>query len=274
MAATNVAAIKVSFFICNLSFVQWARIGLQRQGVLRRRKLARDFSTPACSPSAHKPGVHRSFTKCGKTVEFALEPPVTQTEGMNERLIVAITGASGAIYGVRLLERLRELPVETHLIATRWARVTIEHETDYSFAQVKELADVIHSEADQAAAVSSGSFLTRGMVIAPCSVKTLSAIATGFAHNLVCRAADVMLKEKRPLVLVVRETPLHTIHLRNMLTLSEMGVTIAPPAPAFYNRPGHVDDIVDHTVLRILDQFGFGLDAESRWQGLPGEQQS
>jgi polyprenyl P-hydroxybenzoate/phenylacrylic acid decarboxylase-like protein len=207
-------------------------------------------------------------------VEFALDPSITQTDGMNERLVVAITGASGAIYGVRLLERLRELPVETHLIVTRWARVTIEHETEYSFAQVKELADVTYSEADQAAAISSGSFLTRGMVIAPCSVKTLSAIATGFAHNLVCRAADVMLKEKRPLVLVVRETPLHTIHLRNMLTLSEMGVTIAPPSPAFYTRPGHVDDIVDHTVLRILDQFGFGLDAESRWEGLPGEQQA
>ncbi len=189
---------------------------------------------------------------------------------MNQRLLVAITGASGAIYGVRLLERLQDLPVETHLIVTRWARVTIEHETEYSFTQGKELADVTYSDDDQAAAVSSGSFLTRGMVIAPCSVKTLSAIATGFAHNLVCRAADVILKEKRPLVLVVRETPLHSIHLRNMLTLSELGVTIAPPAPAFYNRPQDIDDIVDHTVLRILDQFDFGLEAGSRWQGLRG----
>ena len=187
---------------------------------------------------------------------------------MDERLVVAITGASGAAYGIRLLERLQELPVETHLIVTRWARVTIEHETGYSFAQVKELADFTHSEHDQAAAISSGSFLTRGMVIAPCSVKTLSAIATGYAHNLVCRAADVMLKEKRPLVLVVRETPLHTIHLRNMLTLSEMGVTIAPPAPAFYGRPHDIEDIVDHTVLRILDQFDFHLEASSRWEGL------
>ena len=189
---------------------------------------------------------------------------------MQQRLLVAITGASGAIYGVRLLERLQDLPVETHLIATRWARVTIEHETDYSFAQVKELADVTYSDDDQAAAVSSGSFLTRGMVIAPCSVKTLSAIATGFAYNLVCRAADVMLKERRPLVLVVRETPLHAIHLRNMLTLSEMGVTIAPPTPAFYHRPQEIDDIVDHTVLRILDQFDFRLEASTRWQGLRG----
>jgi flavin prenyltransferase len=188
---------------------------------------------------------------------------------MREPLVVAITGASGAIYGIRLLERLRELEVETHLVATRWGRVTIEHETDRTWAEVKELADVVHAEGDQTAAISSGSFLTSGMVIAPCSVKTVSAIATGFAHNLVCRAADVTIKEKRPLVLVVRETPLHTIHLRNLLTLSELGVTIAPPAPAFYTRPGHVDDIVDHTVLRILDQFGLGLQAGSRWAGLP-----
>ena len=187
---------------------------------------------------------------------------------MTRRLVVAITGASGAIYGVRVLERLRDLPVETHLVATRWARVTIEHETEYTWPQVKELADVTYGENDQAAALSSGSFLTHGMVIAPCSTKTLAAIATGFAHNLVCRAADVMLKERRPLVLVVRETPLNTIHLRNMATLSELGVTIAPPTPAFYNRPTTIDDIVDHTVLRVLDQFGFDEDSTSRWPGL------
>jgi len=184
------------------------------------------------------------------------------------RLVVAITGASGAIYGVRLLERLRELPVETHLIATRWARVTIEQETAYSFAAVKELADVSYGENDQAAAISSGSFLTGGMVIAPCSTKTLSAIATGFSYNLVCRAADVVLKERRRLVLAVRETPLSSIHLRNMLSLSELGATILPPTPAFYHRPEQIADIVDHTVLRILDQFDFGLESPSRWGGL------
>ena len=146
-----------------------------------------------------------------------------------KRLIVGITGASGAIYGVRLLEQLRELPVETHLIATRWARITIEHETDRSFAEVRALADVSYSEGDQSAAVSSGSFVTDGMIIAPCSMKTVSALATGFAHNLMCRAADVVLKERRPLVLAVRETPLHSIHLRNLATLSDMGVVIAPP---------------------------------------------
>jgi flavin prenyltransferase len=184
------------------------------------------------------------------------------------RLIVAITGASGAIYGIRLLEKLRDVDVETHLIVSRWARVTIEHETDYSFAAVKDLADVNYSDDDQAAAVSSGSFLTRGMVVAPCSTKTLAAIATGFAHNLVCRAADVVLKERRPLVLAVREAPLSSIHLRNMLTLSDMGATIVPPSPAFYTRPETIDDVVDYTVLRILDQFEFGLESPSRRRGL------
>lgn len=187
---------------------------------------------------------------------------------MQSRLVVAITGASGAIYGVRLLEKLRDLPIETHLIVSRWARVTIEQETAMTFAEVKALADVVYGENDQAAAVSSGSFLTRGMVIAPCSTKTLAGIATGFSHNLICRAADVMLKERRPLVLAVRETPLNSIHLRNMLTLSDMGATIVPPTPAYYTRPESIDDIVDHTVLRILDQFGFEIESPSRWAGL------
>ena len=186
----------------------------------------------------------------------------------NRRIIVGITGASGAIYGVRLLERLRELPVETHLIATKWARVTIEHETGRSFAEVKQLADHVYSENDQAATVSSGSFLTDGMVIAPCSTKTLAAIANGFAYNLVCRAADVVLKERRRLVLVVRETPLHATHLRNMLTLTEMGAIVAPPVPGFYALPRSIDDIVDQTVERLLDQFDFQLDSPYRWSGL------
>lgn len=192
-----------------------------------------------------------------------------QPEETARRLIVGITGASGAIYGIRLLERLRELPVETHLITSRWSRVTIEHETSYSFEQVRELADVVYAEGDQAAPVSSGSFLTDGMVVAPCSVKTLAAIASGFAYNLVCRAADVVLKERRPLVLAVRETPLNAVHLRNMLTLAELGVTIFPPTPAFYNRPREIDDIVDQSVLRILDQFDLHLESASRWTGLP-----
>ena len=185
-----------------------------------------------------------------------------------KRLIVGITGASGAIYGVRLLEQLRELPVETHLIATRWARITIEHETDRSFADVRALADVTYSEGDQSAAVSSGSFVTDGMIIAPCSMKTVSALATGFAHNLMCRAADVVLKERRPLVLAVRETPLHSIHLRNLATLSDMGVVIAPPVPAFYAKPTSLDELVDYTVVRLLDQLGLHGDVAGRWSGL------
>ena len=184
------------------------------------------------------------------------------------RIVVGITGASGAIYGVRLLERLNELPVETHLIATRWSRVTIEHETDWTWADVRALADVVHGENDQAASISSGSFRTAGMVIAPCSVKTLAGIANGFAHNLVCRAADVVLKERRRLVLAVRETPLHAIHLRNMLTLADLGARICPPVPAFYSLPETLDDVVDQTVLRLLDQLDVDLESPKRWAGL------
>lgn len=187
---------------------------------------------------------------------------------MNRRIVVGITGASGAVYGVRLLEHLRELPVETHLIATRWARVTIEHETGRVWDDVRSLADVVYAEGDQGAAVSSGSFVTGGMIIAPCSMKTVAAIATGFAHNLICRAADVVLKEKRPLVLAVRETPLHSVHLRNLLTLSDMGAVIAPPVPAFYAQPREIADIVEQTVVRLLDQLGIHEDAPTRWTGL------
>ena len=188
---------------------------------------------------------------------------------MTPRVVVAMTGASGAIFGIRALERLRELPVETHLVVTRWARVTIETETAYSYGEVKELADVCHGESEQAAPISSGSFVTHGMVIVPCSVKTLAAIANGYAHNLVCRAADVTLKERRPLVLAVRETPLSSIHLRNMLTLSDAGATIMPPVPGFYSGPLEIDELVDHTVVRMLDQLRLELDADSRWAGLP-----
>jgi flavin prenyltransferase len=184
------------------------------------------------------------------------------------RLVVGITGASGAIYGIRLLERLRELDVETHLVVTSWARVTIEHETGYTLAQAKALADVTYGEGDQAAAISSGSFLTHGMVVAPCSTKTLAAIANGFSHNLVARAADVTLKERRRLVLVVRESPLSAIHLRNMLALAEMGVSICPPVPAFYNKPASIDDIVDQTVVRVLDQLELNVSTPARWTGL------
>lgn len=183
------------------------------------------------------------------------------------RLIVAITGATGAIYGVRALERLRELEVETHLVVSRWAERTIEHETGLSVAQVRTLADHVHPFANQAAPISSGSFLTDGMLVAPCSMRTLAAAAHGLSDTLIARAIDVVLKERRRLVLLIRESPLNDVHLQNMLTLSRMGATILPPVPAFYNHPETVEDIVDHTVARALDQFDLHLPT-NRWDGV------
>ncbi|GAA3007271.1 bagremycin/ferroverdin biosynthesis UbiX family decarboxylase BagM/FevK [Streptomyces fulvorobeus] len=186
------------------------------------------------------------------------------------RLIVGMTGATGAVLGVRLLTELRENPrVQTHLVLSRWARATVELETGMSARDVAELADVTYSPEDQGAAISSGSFPADGMVIIPCSVKTLAGIRTGYAEGLIARAADVTLKERRRMVLVVRETPLSEIHLENMLALARMGASIVPPMPAFYNRPGSVDDIVGHIVTRVLDQFGIGTAGARRWEGFP-----
>ncbi|QRV31400.1 UbiX family flavin prenyltransferase [Streptomyces californicus] len=185
------------------------------------------------------------------------------------RLIVGMTGATGAILGVRLLERLAADPaVETHLVLSRWARATIELETGRTARDVAELADVVHNSENQGAAISSGSFRTDGMVVVPCSMKTLAGIRTGYAEGLVSRAADVVLKENRPLVLVPRETPLSHIHLENMLALARMGVRIVPPMPAFYNHPRTTDDIVDHIVARILDQFDIEVPSARRWSGM------
>ncbi len=184
-----------------------------------------------------------------------------------QRLIVGMTGATGAIYGVRLLEALRETPVETHLVISKWAQQNLLHETDTSLDRLRELADVYHAPADMGATLSSGSFPTAGMVVIPCSVASLGAIASGTANHLVHRAADVTLKEQRKLVLVVRETPLSPIHLENMLKLSRLGVVIMPPVPAFYNRPQTIEDLVDHTVARVLDQFGVAAPFAKRWDG-------
>jgi 4-hydroxy-3-polyprenylbenzoate decarboxylase len=185
------------------------------------------------------------------------------------RLIVGMTGATGAAFGVRLLENLRELPgVETHLVLSRWARTTIELETGLSVAEVSALADVTHQPEDQGATISSGSFRTDGMVIVPCSMKTLAGIRAGYAEGLVGRAADVVLKERRKLVLVPRETPLSEIHLENMLALTRLGAQMVPPMPAFYNHPASVDDIVDHITARILDQFELPAPAARRWEGM------
>ena len=183
-----------------------------------------------------------------------------------KRLIVGITGASGTIFGVRLLQRLRGTGIETHLVMIRWAARTLVHETPYTPEHVQNLADVVHPIGDQGASISSGSFITMGMVVAPCSARTLAAIAHGLGDNLIHRAADVVLKERRKLVLVVRESPFSEIHLENMLKLSRMGVVISPPLPAFYTRPASIDEMVDYSVSRILDQLGIHLDAD-RWSG-------
>jgi 4-hydroxy-3-polyprenylbenzoate decarboxylase len=189
------------------------------------------------------------------------------TDARPSRLIVGITGATGAILGVRLLEVLRGSEVETHLIVSKWGAATLAHETPYTPDQVRRMAVCSYSPNDQGAAPSSGSFLTSGMVVAPCSMRTLAAIAHGLGENLIHRAADVILKERRKLVLVVREAPLSEIHLENMLKLSRMGAVILPPVPAFYNRPQSIPEMVDHMVMRILDQFGIHLNLTGRWEG-------
>ncbi|AOG05164.1 MULTISPECIES: UbiX family flavin prenyltransferase [Bosea] len=185
--------------------------------------------------------------------------------GGRPRLIVGISGASGVVYGIRALQLLREAGIETHLVMSRSAEITLAHETDLKVAEVRALADVTHSQADIGAAVSSGSFKTLGMLVAPCSIRSMSEIATGVTSGLLSRAADVVLKERRRLVLMVRETPLHTGHLRAMTQLSEMGAIIAPPVPAFYARPRSIDDLVDHTVGRMLDLFGIETGTVKRW---------
>jgi 4-hydroxy-3-polyprenylbenzoate decarboxylase len=185
--------------------------------------------------------------------------------GGRPRLIVGISGASGVVYGIRALQLLREASIETHLVMSRSAEITLAHETDLKVAEVRALADVPHTQADIGAAISSGSFRTLGMLVAPCSIRSMSEIATGVTSGLLSRAADVVLKERRRLVLMVRETPLHTGHLRAMTQLSEMGAIIAPPVPAFYARPRSIDDIVDHTVGRMLDLFGIESGTVKRW---------
>ena len=191
---------------------------------------------------------------------------MTTIDSPTRRLIVAMTGASGSILGIRLLELLRGTGIETHLVMSRWAARTVVHETSYTPQQVQALASVVHPLTDQGASISSGSFLTMGMVVVPCSMRTLAAIAHGLGDNLIHRAADVALKERRRLVLAVREAPLSDIHLENMLKLSRMGVVISPPVPAFYAKPATIDELVNDTVARLLDQVGVHLEIR-RWAG-------
>jgi len=183
------------------------------------------------------------------------------------RLIVGISGASGTIYGVRILEMLRKAEIETHLVMSKSAEMTLAYETDFKPKDVRALASVQYSINDMGAAISSGSFPTMGMIVAPCSIRTMSEIATGVTATLLSRAADVVLKEKRRLVLAIRETPLHAGHLRNMTLLAEIGAVVAPIVPAFYNRPRTVDDIVNHTCGRLLDLFGIDTGLVKRWKG-------
>jgi len=184
------------------------------------------------------------------------------------RLIVGITGATGTIFGVRILQMLHGSGVETHLVVSKWAARTLTHETQYSLKYVESLATQSYGIGAQGAAISSGSFVTLGMVIAPCSMRTLAAIAHGLGDNLIHRAADVILKERRKLVLVVRESPFNEIHLENMLKLARMGVVILPPVPAFYNNPQSLDDMINHITMRVIDQFDIHLDVMNRWDGV------
>jgi 4-hydroxy-3-polyprenylbenzoate decarboxylase len=185
------------------------------------------------------------------------------------RLVIAITGATGAVYGVRLLQHLQAMPgVETHAIVSDAAVLTLQQETGMTRRAVEALADVVHKSRDVGASIASGSFQSDGMVIAPCSMKTLAAVALGLSDNLIARAADVVLKERRRLVLMVRETPFNLAHLRNMTAVTEMGGIIFPPLPSFYHQPQSIDEMVDHTVARVIDLFGIDHTLAPRWQGL------
>lgn len=186
-----------------------------------------------------------------------------------ERLIVGISGASGAVYGIRTLEILRDMGIETHLVMSRSAEITLAHETRYKVADVHALASVVHAPHDIAAAISSGSFRTAGMIVAPCSIRSMSEIAHGTTTSLLTRAADVVLKDRRKLVLMVRETPLHLGHLRTMTLLAEMGAIVAPPVPAFYGQPETLDDLVNHSVGRVLDLFDLDAGIVARWGESP-----
>ncbi|URJ36902.1 flavin prenyltransferase UbiX [Paenibacillus polymyxa] len=185
-----------------------------------------------------------------------------------KKIIVGISGATGSIFGIRILQQLREAGVQSHLVLSPWAIANIPYETGYTVKEVEAMADAVYSYKDQAARISSGSFRVDGMVVAPCSMKTLASIRIGMADNLLTRSADVILKERKKLLLMTRETPLSSIHLENMLELSRMGVMILPPMPAFYNHPASIEELVDHIVFRALDQFGIVTTAAKRWDGM------
>ena len=187
---------------------------------------------------------------------------------ISKKIIIGISGSSGAIYGIKLLNILHELKIESHLIISKAANLTITTETDYSLQDVKNMADYSYNPSDIGACISSGSFVTNGMIVAPCSMKTLSAIANGYEDNLIARAASVIMKEQKKLVLMTRDTPLHAIHLENMLKLSRAGVAICPPVPAFYNKPLSLNEIIIHSLARVLDLFDVDTSLIKRWDGI------
>lgn len=191
---------------------------------------------------------------------------MTSTEVRPQRLIIGISGASGAVYGVRLLELLRDSPIETHLVVSKSALITVSHETGLSWSDLKPMASVCYSNQDIGAAIASGSYKTLGMIVAPCSMRSMSEIASGVTSTLLTRAADVVLKERRRLALMVRETPLHRNHLRTMTELAELGAIVAPPVPAFYALPKTLDEMVDHSLGRVLDLFDIELGIVRRWR--------
>lgn len=184
------------------------------------------------------------------------------------KIIVGMSGATGAILGIRLLQVLREAGVQTHLVISPWAAANIQYETSYTLKEVEQMADCVYGHKDLGAAISSGSFHMDGMIVAPCSMKTLASIRMGLSDNLLSRAADVILKERKRLILLTRETPLNDIHLEHMLALSRMGTTILPPVPAFYNHPATIEDLIQHIVVRTVDQFGIDSSRAKRWEGM------
>ena len=211
------------------------------------------------------PSSHLRFKKARSVLQNAKRDKDSNDPA--KRLIIGISGASGAIYGVRLLELLKDSKIETHLVMSRAAHLTLAAETHYKVADVEALADVVHSNQDIGAACSSGSFRNLGMVVAPCSIKTMAEIATGVTANLISRAADVALKERRRVVLMLRETPLHLGHIRNMAAVTEAGAIVYPPVPAFYTQPTSLEDMIDHTLGRVLDLFDIDLNLVRRWTG-------
>lgn len=215
------------------------------------------------------PGLGRYITSMATVLPG---PGPVNPQSPKNRLIVGISGASGVAYGIRLLETLRPLGIESHLVMSRSAEVTLAHESGLKVQQVRELADVVYPIQDIGAAISSGSFKTLGMIVAPCSIRTMSEIATGVTATLLTRAADVVLKERRRLVLMVRETPLHLGHLRTMVSLTEMGAIIYPPVPALYAKPQSVEDLIDHSIGRALDLFGIDTGRVKRWGEPPPEE--